>query len=101
MTDSLSIALHAFANGVLMSFKTDRHCFLGRRTCPQVSKDHAFVCEDVASEIPARVLCFVYVDMEAYTYSCSFQTMLHVFGLSGSICCKRYAIGVVCSDVFL
>ena len=38
MTDSLSVAVHAFASPVVMSFLVNYHCFPGLWTCPLVSK---------------------------------------------------------------
>ncbi len=96
MTDTLSIAAHAFAAHAYWCLSwLMRHCFLGRGTCLLVSENY-ILCGDVTSLIKAHIFRLVCVDMEAYASGCSFQTMYQGFGLRVYICQKRYVIGVVC-----
>ena len=61
MTDSLSLALYAFASDVLMSVLIDETQLPGRWTCLRVSENYRFEC-DVTSLIEAHV--FIIINMQ-------------------------------------
>ena len=75
ISDSLSVAVHAFASRVLMSF------FGWLDTASEVGElvyqfqRTTVLCGDVASLIKPHVFRLVCIDMETYASSCSFQTM--------------------------
>ena len=72
MTDSLSIAAHAFAIRVLMSISLDE-TLLPREVNESTSfRELPFKSGDVASLIKAHIFRLVCIEMEAYACSCSF-----------------------------
>ena len=80
MTDSLSIAVHTFANRVLVIFRRwDASSEWGEFVHKFQRLD--ILGGDVASLVIAHDLCFVCVDIEACAACCPFQTMQQEFGV--------------------
>ena len=75
MTDSLALAVHAFASRMLLSVSVDdTHCSQVGELVYKFQRATVY-CGDVASLIKAYIFHLVCFNMETYTCSGSFQTM--------------------------
>ena len=74
MTDSLLIAVHAFASRVLMSFSVDETLLSRQGSLFTIFRGLPFSVE-MSPLIKARAFYFISVDMEAYATCSSFQAV--------------------------
>ena len=92
MTDGQSIALHAFASRMLMSFSFDETLLSELVNLSISFRGPPF---SVEMSLLKHIFCFVWDCREDYVTCYSFQAMLQRFGLGGWICQKSYIIGLV------
>ena len=75
MTDSLSVAVYAFASRMLVSVSVGETLLQIEGELVYYFQRITIFCGDVGSLIKAHIFRLVCVDMEAYACICSFHTM--------------------------